>query len=265
MELNASGNVNFDFGRYGVEFTASPRHADGVVITGPITENMAVPLELCYNAVPEPKIVVLVGADAISGGIYAGSPALDRSFLERHRVDLFVPGNPAHPLTYIDGVMNLVGKKRGKKMRVLIQRVSEASVRIDGKVCARIGTGMLVLVGIEEADTREDADWLCKKLLNLRIFPDERQVMNRSLTEVGGEVLIVSQFTLHASTKKGNRPSYIRAAKPEQAVPLYEYFVNTVETELGRPVGTGVFGADMSVALVNDGPVTIWIDSKNRE
>lgn len=111
MELNASGNVNFDFGRYGVEFAASPRHADGLVVTGPITENMAIPLELAYNATPDPKIIVLVGTDAISGGLFADSPALDRSFLERHPVDLYVPGNPAHPLTYIDGILNLTGRK----------------------------------------------------------------------------------------------------------------------------------------------------------
>ena len=112
MELNASGNVNFDFGRYGVEFVASPRHADGLVITGPVTENMAVPLELCYNATPDPKIVVLAGTDAISGGLFAGSPALDRSFLERHHVDLYVPGNPVHPLTYIHGVLSLIGQEK---------------------------------------------------------------------------------------------------------------------------------------------------------
>ena len=150
-------------------------------------------------------------------------------------------------------------------MRILIQRVSEASVSIDGAIRSSIGRGVLVLVGIEEADTREDAEWLCGKLVKLRIFPDENDVMNRSLQETGGEALVVSQFTLHASTKKGNRPSYIRAARPEHAVPLYEYFVKILETELGKPVGTGEFGADMQVALVNDGPVTIWIDSKNRD
>ena len=150
-------------------------------------------------------------------------------------------------------------------MRILIQRVNQAFVSIAGTVRSSIGTGVLVLLGIEEADTREDADWLCKKLANLRIFPDDEGVMNRSLLDVGGEALVVSQFTLHASTKKGNRPSYIRAARPEQAIPLYDYFVQTLENELGRPVGTGGFGADMQVALVNDGPVTIWIDSKNRE
>ena len=150
-------------------------------------------------------------------------------------------------------------------MRILIQRVSEASVSIDGAIRSSIGRGALVLVGIEEADTQEDAEWLCGKLVKLRIFPDENAVMNLSLQDIGGEALVVSQFTLHASTKKGNRPSYIRAARPEHAVPLYEYFVKTLETELGKPVGTGEFGADMQVALVNDGPVTIWIDSKNRD
>ena len=150
-------------------------------------------------------------------------------------------------------------------MRMLIQRVSRASVSIAGEVRASIGAGVTVLVGIEEADTREDADWLCGKLARLRIFPDGEGVMNRSLQETGGEALVVSQFTLHASTKKGNRPSYIRAACPEQAIPLYEYFVRALEQALGKPVGTGEFGADMQVALVNDGPVTIWIDSKQKE
>ena len=150
-------------------------------------------------------------------------------------------------------------------MRILIQRVSEASVSIGGEIRSSIGTGVLVLVGIEEADEHEDADWLCAKLVKLRIFPDENDVMNRSLQDIGGEALVISQFTLHASTKKGNRPSYIRAARPEQAIPLYEYFVKTLGTELGKPVGTGEFGADMQVALINDGPVTIWIDSKSRD
>lgn len=150
-------------------------------------------------------------------------------------------------------------------MRILIQRVTEASVSIGGEVRSAIGTGVLVFIGIEEADTKEDAEWLCKKLANLRIFPDDQGVMNRSLIEIDGEALAVSQFTLHASTKKGNRPSYIRAARPEQAIPLYEYFVRTLESELGKPVATGQFGADMQVALVNDGPVTIWIDSISRE
>ncbi|MDL2230261.1 D-tyrosyl-tRNA(Tyr) deacylase [Alistipes sp. OttesenSCG-928-L06] len=150
-------------------------------------------------------------------------------------------------------------------MRILIQRVSEASVTIGGERRSAIGRGVLVLIGIEEADNKEDADWLCAKLAKLRIFDDAQGVMNLSLQDIGGEALVVSQFTLHASTKKGNRPSYIRAARPEQAIPLYEYFVQTLEKEQGKPVATGEFGADMKVALVNDGPVTIWIDSKNRE
>ena len=150
-------------------------------------------------------------------------------------------------------------------MRVLIQRVTEASVAIGGQVRSSIGPGMLILVGIEEADTKEDAEWLCRKTANLRIFDDEAGMMNRSLLETRGEALAVSQFTLHASTKKGNRPSYIRAARPEQAIPLYGYFVETLEKEIGKSVATGEFGADMQVRLVNDGPVTIWIDSKNRE
>lgn len=150
-------------------------------------------------------------------------------------------------------------------MRILIQRVSTASVTIEGEVRAQIGKGMLVLVGIEQTDTPEDAEWLCRKAVNLRIFDDADGVMNRSLLEENGEMLVISQFTLHAQTKKGNRPSYIRAAAPEKAVPLYEYFIGAVEKELGSKPGTGVFGADMKVALVNDGPVTIWVDSKNRE
>ncbi|MDR0953854.1 MAG: D-tyrosyl-tRNA(Tyr) deacylase [Rikenellaceae bacterium] len=150
-------------------------------------------------------------------------------------------------------------------MRVLIQRVSEASVSIGGQCRSAIGEGVLVLVGIEEADSQEDADWLTAKLARLRIFPDEQGVMNRSLLEIGGEALVVSQFTLFAATKKGNRPSYIRAARPERAIPLYDYFLAALERELGKPVGRGEFGADMQVALVNDGPVTIWIDTNNKE
>ena len=150
-------------------------------------------------------------------------------------------------------------------MRILIQRANEASVSIGGEVRSAIGRGALVLVGIEEPDAKEDADWLCKKLANLRIFPDGEGGMNRSLPDIDGEVLVVSQFTLHASTKKGNRPSYIRAARPEQAIPLYDYFIQALEAELGKPVSTGEFGADMQVSLINDGPVTIWIDSRNRE
>jgi D-tyrosyl-tRNA(Tyr) deacylase len=150
-------------------------------------------------------------------------------------------------------------------MIVVIQRVAEASVKIDGKVKSEIGVGLLILVGIEEADAEEDISWLSKKIANLRIFPDDNQVMNKSIMDVAGEVLLISQFTLHASTKKGNRPSYIKAARPEVAIPLYENFIQTLESELGKSIGTGEFGADMKVALINDGPVTILIDSKDRK
>ncbi len=150
-------------------------------------------------------------------------------------------------------------------MRVTIQRVSEASVTIQGKVKSSIGKGLLVLAGFEAADTREDLEWMSGKLVNLRIFQDENAQMNLSVKDVGGGIIIVSQFTLHALTKKGNRPSFIRAARPEQAIPLYESFVKMVESELGKALGTGEFGADMKVALINDGPVTINIDSKNKE
>lgn len=149
-------------------------------------------------------------------------------------------------------------------MIVVIQRVSESSVKIDGKIKSQIGVGLMILLGIEEADGQEDIEWLSKKIVNLRIFPDENGVMNRSVSEVGGEILLISQFTLHASTKKGNRPSYIKAAKPDIAIPMYEKMIATLETELGKSIGTGEFGADMKVSLVNDGPVTIVIDSKNR-
>lgn len=150
-------------------------------------------------------------------------------------------------------------------MRALIQRVSEASVTIAGAVTARIGTGFLVLLGIEEADTAEDGEWLAGKITKLRLFPDAEGKMNADLAGVQGRVLVVSQFTLHASTKKGNRPSFIRAARPEQAVPLYETFLSQLEAALGAPVARGTFGADMKVALVNDGPVTVWMDTKARE
>lgn len=150
-------------------------------------------------------------------------------------------------------------------MRAVIQRVREASVTVDGEVISGIGAGLLVLLGIEEADTREDIEWLVPKVGNLRIFNDERGVMNRSLRDTDGEILVVSQFTLMASTKKGNRPSYIRAARPETAIPLYEVFVDHMKSFMGKEVGTGVFGADMKVSLLNDGPVTIWIDTKKRE
>lgn len=149
-------------------------------------------------------------------------------------------------------------------MIVVIQRASEASVKIEGKIKAEIGTGLMILLGIEEADGEEDISWLSKKIVNLRIFPDENGVMNKSLLEIGGEILLISQFTLHASTKKGNRPSYIKAAKPDIAIPLYEKMIFTLETELGKSIGTGEFGADMKVALINDGPVTIVMDSKNK-
>ena len=150
-------------------------------------------------------------------------------------------------------------------MRLLIQRVTEAAVHIGGRKKSSIKEGMLVLVGIEEADNEEDITFLCKKTVNLRIFDDENGIMNRSILETGGDIMVISQFTLHASTKKGNRPSYIRAAKPEISIPLYEQFCSTLSEMLQKPVATGEFGADMQVELVNDGPVTIWIDSKNRE
>jgi D-tyrosyl-tRNA(Tyr) deacylase len=149
-------------------------------------------------------------------------------------------------------------------MIVVIQRASEASVKIEGKIKAEISTGLMILLGIEEADGEEDIAWLSKKIVNLRIFPDENEVMNKSLLEIGGEILLISQFTLHASTKKGNRPSYIKAAKPDIAIPLYEKMIIALETELGKSIGTGEFGADMKVALVNDGPVTILMDSQNK-
>ena len=150
-------------------------------------------------------------------------------------------------------------------MRALIQRVSETTVKIDGKTHSAIQNGLLVFLGIEEADTAEDIDWLTTKIVNLRIFADENGVMNRSVLDVSSEILVVSQFTLHASTKKGNRPSYIKAAKPEVAIPLYEKFCTELSTKLNKKVATGIFGADMKISLTNDGPVTIWIDSKCRE
>lgn len=150
-------------------------------------------------------------------------------------------------------------------MITVIQRVLEASVTIKGTVNGQIGKGLMILLGIEEADEKEDIDWLVRKVLNLRIFDDADGVMNKSLIDVEGEILLISQFTLHASTKKGNRPSYIRAAKPDVAIPLYKQFIETLETELGREIQTGEFGADMKVGLVNDGPVTIIMDSKNKQ
>jgi len=150
-------------------------------------------------------------------------------------------------------------------MRAVIQRVSNASVTIDGKLKSSIEKGLLILVGIEDADTQEDIEWLSAKIVNLRIFNDEAGVMNISVKEIGGDVLVVSQFTLHASTIKGNRPSYLKASKPETAIPLYETFVKQIEFDLGKKIQTGIFGADMKVNLLNDGPVTIIIDTKNKE
>lgn len=150
-------------------------------------------------------------------------------------------------------------------MRAVIQRVTNASVTIDGSVHSSIDQGLLVLLGIEDMDNKEDIEWLSGKIINLRIFNDENGVMNVSVKENGGDILLVSQFTLHASTKKGNRPSYIRASKPDIAVPVYEKMIEQLTADLGKPVQTGVFGADMKVELLNDGPVTILIDSKNKE
>ena len=150
-------------------------------------------------------------------------------------------------------------------MRVVIQRAGYASVTINGVCKSSIGKGLMILVGIEETDGKEDIEWLCKKIVNLRVFDDENGVMNKSILEVGGDILVVSQFTLHASTKKGNRPSYIRAAKPEISIPLYEHFCEALSLALGKPIGPGEFGADMKVELLNDGPVTICIDTKNKE
>ena len=146
-------------------------------------------------------------------------------------------------------------------MRIIIQRVLDSSVTIDGKVHASIGKGMTILVGIEDSDTEEDIDWLCKKIVMMRIFDDENGVMNRSIIEDGGDILVISQFTLYASTKKGNRPSYIRAAKPEISIPLYENFINKLEIHLGKRIKKGIFGADMKVSINNNGPVTIIMDT----
>lgn len=150
-------------------------------------------------------------------------------------------------------------------MKAVIQRVSESSVTINKQIVAQIQQGLLVLVGIEDADNQEDINWLTSKIANLRIFEDENEVMNLSLKDINGEMIVVSQFTLHAATKKGNRPSYIKASKPEIAIPLYESFVQQMEIELGKKIQTGQFGADMKVSLINDGPVTIIIDTKNKE
>ena len=150
-------------------------------------------------------------------------------------------------------------------MKAVIQRVSQSSVTINNEIVAQIQQGLLVLVGIEDTDNQEDINWLTSKIANLRIFEDENKVMNLSLKDIDGEMIVVSQFTLHAATKKGNRPSYIKASKPEVAIPLYESFVQQMEIELGKKVQTGQFGADMKVSLVNDGPVTIIINTKNKE
>ena len=150
-------------------------------------------------------------------------------------------------------------------MKIVLQRVSSASVTIDAEIVADIQKGLLVLVGIEDADNQEDIDWLVNKITNIRIFGDENDIMNLSVKDIDGDIIVVSQFTLHAATKKGNRPSYIKASKPEVAIPLYENFVLQLEKELGKKVQTGIFGADMKVLLLNDGPVTIVIDSKNKE
>ncbi len=150
-------------------------------------------------------------------------------------------------------------------MKVVIQRVKEASVKVDDKITGTIQHGLLIFLGIEDADNVEDMIWLSNKIVNLRIFNDEDAVMNKSVLDVGGEILLVSQFTLHASTKKGNRPSYIKASKPEIAIPIYEKMILQLQQDLGKPIATGIFGADMKVSLLNDGPVTIVIDSKNKE
>ncbi len=149
-------------------------------------------------------------------------------------------------------------------MIAVIQRVKESQVKIDGDIKGEIGTGLMLLLGITDDDTEEDVDWVSRKTVNMRLFPDENGVMNKSVVETGGEILLVSQFTLHASTKKGNRPSYIKAAKPEVAVPLYETFKKRISIDLGKEIATGEFGGDMQVSLVNDGPVTIILDSKNK-
>jgi len=150
-------------------------------------------------------------------------------------------------------------------MRIVIQRVSEASVTVDDNITGAISAGLLVLVGIEDADTDEDIQWISKKIVQLRIFNDEDRVMNKSVQDIAGDILLVSQFTLHAATKKGNRPSYIKASKGDIAIPIYERLIKQLEQELGKPIQTGIFGADMKVRLLNDGPVTIIIDSKNKD
>lgn len=150
-------------------------------------------------------------------------------------------------------------------MRALIQRVSQASVKVENKIVGEINKGLLIFIGIEEADNEEDIPWLSNKIINLRIFNDTNGIMNLSLKDCSGDILLISQFTLHASTKKGNRPSYIRASKPETAIPIYKNMIAQLEKDLGKEIATGIFGADMKVNLLNDGPVTIWIDTKNKE
>ncbi|MDR0793115.1 MAG: D-tyrosyl-tRNA(Tyr) deacylase [Chitinophagaceae bacterium] len=150
-------------------------------------------------------------------------------------------------------------------MRALIQRVTYASVKVNSKITGEIKNGLLVFAGIEDADNETDIEWLCRKIVNLRIFNDAAGVMNLSVKDIGGAILLVSQFTLHAATAKGNRPSYIRASKPDVAIPMYEKTIKQMELELGKPIATGIFGADMKVELLNDGPVTIWIDTKNKD
>lgn len=150
-------------------------------------------------------------------------------------------------------------------MRIVIQRVTEANVKVEGKICGKIGHGLLILVGIEESDSNDDIEWLCKKIVNMRIFDDENGIMNKSIIDIDGNILAISQFTLMAQTKKGNRPSYIRAAKPEISKPLYSEFCKKLSLELGKTVERGIFGADMKVSLLNDGPVTILMDTKNKE
>lgn len=150
-------------------------------------------------------------------------------------------------------------------MRIVIQRVSEAAVRVDGQITGSIGNGLLVLMGVENADTIEDIEWMSNKIVNIRLFNDADGVMNLSVKEIGGDILLVSQFTLHASTKKGNRPSYIKASKGDFAIPMYEKMIQQLTSDLGKPIQTGTFGADMKVSLLNDGPVTIVMDSKNKE
>ena len=162
-------------------------------------------------------------------------------------------------------IINFATNKKGVLMKIVLQRVTSSSVTINNVVKSQIKAGLLVLVGVEDSDTEEDATWLATKICNLRIFDDESGIMNLSVKEVGGEILLVSQFTLHASTKKGNRPSYIRASKPDIAIPMYEFFCREMSLCLGKDIRTGEFGADMKVQLVNDGPVTIIIDSKTKE